>query len=252
MSRRKIPDQVVRVAILFVLAVAALLYARHRFTPPSFGKLGHYRADAIPQIAALPVRYAGADVCAECHTDEAGVKAKSFHKGLSCEVCHGAAKDHTEAPDEHKPAIPRERRDCLYCHEYLGSRPTGFPQIIEKAHNPLDPCLKCHNPHDPTPPHVPSTCAACHGLIYRTKAVSPHRTLECETCHKADPKHREIPRAHLPTKPADKAFCGGCHAKDAKSPTSIPRIDLASHGGRYLCWQCHYPHDPEAGRSASR
>jgi len=44
-SRRKIPDQVVRIAILFMLAVAALLYAQQRFTPPSFGRLGHYRAD---------------------------------------------------------------------------------------------------------------------------------------------------------------------------------------------------------------
>lgn len=252
MNWRRLPDQAVRVTILFALAVAALVVARQALTPPSFGKQGHYRADAIQEVAALPARHAGAEVCAECHVDEASTKAKSFHKGLSCEVCHGAAKDHSQAPDEHKPVIPRARRDCLYCHEYLSSRPTGFPQIIEKTHNPLDPCLKCHKPHDPTPPHVPSTCAACHGLIFRTKAVSPHRGLECETCHKTHPKHRENPRAFLPSKPAANAFCGGCHAQDAKSPKEIPRIDVASHAGRYLCWQCHYPHDPQAERSTAQ
>ena len=33
----------------------------------------------------------------------------------------------------------------------------------------------------------------------------------------------------------------------ADSPAEIPRVDLASHAGRDLCWQCHYPHFPEAG-----
>ena len=25
-----------------------------------------------------------------------------------------------------------------------------------------------------------------------------------------------------------------------------PHIDMTEHGGRYLCWQCHYPHYPES------
>ena len=29
-------------------------------------------------------------------------------------------------------------------------------------------------------------------------------------------------------------------------PFHQPRIDLATHNPRYLCWQCHYPHDPKA------
>lgn len=246
MQGRRIPDQVVRISILFALALAVLFTARAKLIPGSFGALGHYRADAVAKAAGLEVHYAGAETCGECHTDEAARKGKSFHRGVACEVCHGPGAAHAEKPDEQKPRIPKERADCLYCHEYLSSRPTGFPQVIERAHNPLDACTKCHDAHDPTPPVVPSTCAACHGQIARTKAVSPHRTLACETCHKADPRHNQTPRAHLPSKPAERAFCGGCHAKDAKSPREIPRIDLAGHGSRYPCWQCHYPHDPEA------
>jgi ribosomal protein S27AE len=92
---------------------------------------------------------------------------------------------------------------------------------------------------------VPSTCAACHGQIFRVKEISHHSTLECETCHAAPPKHSENPRLFLPKKPTTREFCGKCHARDATGAPEIPRIDLATHGGRYVCWQCHYPHFPE-------
>jgi ribosomal protein S27AE len=48
-----------------------------------------------------------------------------------------------------------------------------------------------------------------------------------------------------PQKPRTREFCGGCHDPDEPSPKEVPRIDLATHGGRNLCWQCHYPHYPE-------
>jgi hypothetical protein len=243
----KLPDQVLRLGILFVIAIAALVIARQRFVPESFGELGHYRADAIGEAAEQPIRFAGAEACADCHDDVVDVKGQSYHRGLSCEVCHGPGAAHVETAGEQSPVVPRERAACLYCHGYLPSRPTGFPQIIEKAHNPMEPCLGCHNPHDPTPPHVPESCSACHGQIARTKAVSPHRTLNCETCHTADERHRESPRSYLPSKPTRKEFCGTCHAPGATSPKSIPRVEIEAHGGRYLCWQCHYPHHPEAG-----
>jgi ribosomal protein S27AE len=40
--------------------------------------------------------------------------------------------------------------------------------------------------------------------------------------------------------------CGKCHAEGAKSAQEIPRVNMATHGEKYLCWQCHYPHQPEA------
>jgi len=242
----RVPDQVLRLGILFVIAIGVLVVARGRFVPKSFGELGHYRADAVGIAAERPIRYAGAEACGDCHTDVAEAKGKSYHRGVSCEVCHGPAAAHAEDPGAAQPVIPHSRGDCVHCHGYLPSRPTGFPQVIEASHNPMQPCMDCHNPHDPTPPHTPESCSACHGQIARTKAVSPHRVLECETCHRADTRHRENPRASLPTKPARREFCGGCHAPDASSPKNIPRVDIASHGGRYLCWQCHYPHYPEA------
>jgi ribosomal protein S27AE len=242
----RFPDQVVRLAILLVAALVAMVVVRGRLIPDSFGLTGHYRADAVTTIASRPIRYAGSQLCVECHDSEGEIKSGSYHRTLACEVCHGAAYAHANDPEAQTPRIPRERgAACLYCHEYLPSRPTGFPQIIERLHNPLEPCIGCHNAHDPTPPEVPESCAACHAQIARTKAVSHHGPLPCETCHEVAPEHREEPRAFLPRKPTDRAFCGRCHARGAQSPSNIPRVDFASHGARYLCWQCHYPHFPE-------
>jgi hypothetical protein len=242
----KFPDQVIRLAILLAVAVASLLVARSRFIPASFGLTGHYRADAVTAVASRPIRYAGSQLCVECHDYEGEIKNGSYHRTLACEVCHGAAYTHANDPEAQTPVIPRERgAACLYCHDYLPSRPTGFPQIVERLHNPLEPCIGCHDAHDPTPPEVPESCSACHTQIARTKSVSHHGTLACERCHEVVPQHREQPRAFLPKKPTSRELCGQCHARGAEAASGIPRVDFASHGERYLCWQCHYPHFPE-------
>jgi len=113
--------------------------------------------------------------------------------------------------------------------------------------------VECHEPHDPTPPDVPSSCAACHAGVARTKSVSHHALLDCQTCHEAPEEHRQDPRGFLAKKPTSRDFCGQCHDKGATPPDlealrgkRIPRIELATHGDRYVCWQCHYPHFPEA------
>jgi hypothetical protein len=130
------------------------------------------------------------------------------------------------------------------CHAYDRSRPTGFPQINPASHNPGLACISCHNPHDPVPPSVPQECSACHAQIARTKAVSRHARLACTECHEVSEQHMVSPRSALPGKPRTREFCGRCHASDTTA-TGAPQVDLASHGERYLCWQCHYPHLPE-------
>jgi hypothetical protein len=244
---RGLPDQVVRLAVLAVAGLGAFVILRESFIPETFGDLGHYRASAVADAASKEIRYAGSQACADCHEDQVKVKGRSDHRTLACEVCHGPAASHTQDPESLRPAVPRERGEaCLYCHDYLSSRPTGFPQIIESQHNPLDPCISCHDPHDPTPPQTPGSCSACHAQIARMKSISHHGRLECRTCHETPDEHSESPRAHLPGKPTERSFCGGCHAKDAKGPAAAPRVEMDSHGNSYLCWQCHYPHYPES------
>jgi hypothetical protein len=247
--KRRIPQQISRLLIVFALALIALIVLRRVMTPKTFGELGHYRAAAIDQVAALDVKYAGRGACAECHDDVAGKQGHARHQTLSCETCHGPAAEHIKTGGEVKPIVPRERTFCPRCHGYDSARPTGFPQIDPATHNPVKRCVTCHNPHDPTPPNVPSSCGACHGEIARLKAVSPHTELACTRCHETDDQHRDTPRLSRPTKPTSREFCGTCHGKDAKQPADLssepPHVDLATHGRNYLCWQCHYPHDPE-------
>ncbi len=246
MKAPKFPQQVISLAIIFAILLGGLIAARILLVPKSFGKYGHYRADAADEVASLDIKYAGYKACLECHDDIYVIKEKSNHRGLSCEVCHGAAAKHIEAPDEFVPDAPRGRGYCPLCHGYNPSRPTGFPQIITLQHNPGKPCMTCHNPHNPLLPHSPEECSACHREIASQKRVSHHSSLPCEKCHTVPARHTTDPRSALPKKPTTREFCGGCHDKNAASPKEIPRIELASHGGRYLCWECHYPHHPEA------
>ncbi|MBI4876576.1 MAG: hypothetical protein HY822_18215 [Acidobacteria bacterium] len=239
------PQQVVRLGLVFALLIAALLSARWFLVPKTFGQAGHYRAAAVDDVIATKVRYAWREACPMCHPDVAGKNQNGRHRAVACEVCHGAAQAHADAPEKH-PAIPRQRKFCAICHAYDAGRPTGFPQIDSAAHNPAKSCLSCHNPHAPETPRPPDSCGACHGLIARTHVVSNHASIACTQCHETPKQHRVEPLVNRPSKPATREFCGQCHASDAKSSKEIPRVDLAAHGERRVCWECHYPHFPEA------
>ncbi len=264
----RVPQQVTRLLVLFALFVVALVTARHFLVPATFGQIGHYRAAAIPQAAARPVKYAGREACADCHPDVIEAHDAGRHQFVGCETCHGPAAAHAANPTEVKPRLPRERDFCPRCHAYDPSRPTGFPQIDPASHNPGQGCVTCHVPHAPAPPTLPSSCAACHGEIARTKAASRHAAIPCTLCHQVPDAHKEAPRANPASKPTTREFCGQCHARAATAPSAAagvvtgtkppdtggrtldayanaPQINLSEHGRRFLCWQCHYPHSPE-------
>lgn len=240
------PQQINRLAILFGLLILSLVVARRFLVPKTFGKLGHYRAAAMDTIAATPVKYAGGEACSACHEEIAKARAAGRHHNVACEVCHGPAAAHVNAPTDVRLPAPKQRGYCPLCHGYDPGRPTGFPQIDPATHNPMRPCVSCHQPHAPETPRTPEECSACHASIARTHAVSNHALIPCTRCHETPKQHKLTPQLSLPTKPSSRAFCGGCHSRDATSPKEIPRVDVATHGEPYVCWQCHYPHFPEA------
>ncbi len=241
-SLPKVPDQIVRLGIVF-LVLAGSISAIWLMLPPSLKEKKLQRVEAVERERAREVKYAGAAACALCHGAQYAKKKAGYHRTLSCETCHGPAQAHTTNPVGMKPDVPRGRKFCPLCHAYNPSRPLGFPQINPVAHNPMKPCVTCHNPHDPRPPQTPQRCAACHGSIERNKAVSPHVLLECTACHATPDEHKLNPWSVSAAKPSNREFCGQCHSKASKVP-GPPKIDLASHGEKYLCWQCHYPHMP--------
>jgi hypothetical protein len=238
----RLPDPLVRILVLFLILVGVFISVRIA-VPSSIKDASMGVRMTMDREAARPVRFSGSTPCAECH-EEYKIKQAGYHKTLSCETCHGAAKAHVENPTEVKPVAPRKREFCAVCHHFDFSRPTGFPQINPVAHNPMKPCITCHNPHDPKPPSTPQECQGCHGEIARTKAVSPHALLECTTCHNVPAEHKVQPRMNQASIPGEREFCGKCHGKQS-AYAGTPKVDIATHGEKYLCWQCHYPHMPE-------
>jgi len=242
---QKIPEQIKRLSIVFFFLAAGVLLARAYLVPTELKESGIHRSKTIQTEISRKGSYSESEVCSECHDDKDTLKRSGFHKFLACETCHGPGAKHAEDPETTPPSAPRERDYCSLCHAYDASRPTGFPQINPLVHNPLKACISCHEPHDPKPTEVPRECSACHGGISRTMAISPHIQLDCTTCHEVPKNHKTTPRAAKPSKPESREFCGKCHAEgsDVKGP---PRVDMKTHGEKYLCWQCHYPHMPEA------
>ncbi|MBM4166113.1 MAG: hypothetical protein FJ218_04235 [Ignavibacteria bacterium] len=240
--KHKFPEAASRLLIVFAILIGGFIGIRVLLPDSVTDEDIHVQA-TIERETAKPMRYAGSAVCVECH-EQSETKKQGYHKNLSCETCHGTAKEHSENPTEIKPVAQKKREFCTHCHMYNPSRPTGFPQINPIVHNPQKPCIFCHNPHDPKPPSVPQECQACHAEIARTKAVSAHVLLECTTCHEVPNEHKVTPRMVKASIPAERSFCGKCHG-EGEEMKDVPKVDFASHGEKYLCWQCHYPHLPE-------
>ena len=144
------PPQLKTLLPLFAVFVVLFLVARHFLIPESFGKYGHYRANSLDEIAALPIHYAGKAVCIECHDTEAALLASDAHSVLSCEVCHGPNAKHADDPDYKQSIIKQGTREfCGRCHSLNPARKIEvINQIDIKEHHPEKTnCIDCHNPH---------------------------------------------------------------------------------------------------------
>lgn len=133
---------------LFVLAFIVFLVVRRYVVPPSFGQYGHYRANAITEMGARPVKFAGHQACETCHTDQADLKSKGKHAHVNCEACHGALAKHADDPSV-APAKLDTAVLCARCHTASAAKPKGFPQVDPADHSNGVPCETCHQPHSP-------------------------------------------------------------------------------------------------------
>jgi hypothetical protein len=133
-----------------VVFVGLFLVSRYFLIPESFGKYGHYRANSLDEIEALPVHYAGKAACIECHPTETEQLESDLHYDLSCEVCHGPGAQHANDPDHYQTLKkPGTREFCGQCHDLHPARNAEFVNQVDIMEHRLERnnCIDCHNPH---------------------------------------------------------------------------------------------------------
>lgn len=139
----------IRVALVFAAGFVLFFVVRGSVVPKSFGKYGHYRADALGEIMARPASFGGSDSCSTCHEDAFTQRKTGKHANLNCEACHGPLARHADDPASQKPAKLQAAVLCARCHEANSAKPKAFPQVVLKEHSPDGACDACHQPHHP-------------------------------------------------------------------------------------------------------
>ena len=207
------PKHIVRLILLFIGIGVIAVTARNYLIDKSFYKIGHYRADAVAEIARDKPKFQGTAYCESCHAPEFTAWSKSVHhnvdagKVVKCEVCHGPAggRDAEQGyihaatgpvhPTNLKLAVPTDTRAlCTACHEQITGRPLQQRQIVINDHAGTQQCTLCHNSHAPetfnealAAPVTPGvamvgksktgTCVGCHGAAGVSSASLPGPTL---------------------------------------------------------------------------
>lgn len=193
------PKHVARLVLLLVGLGVIAVAARNFLVDKSFYQYGHYRGDAVAEIARDRPKFQGVAYCQSCHAAQFAQWSGGVHdsadigKVVKCEVCHGpgggrdpergyvnAATGPTH-PDSFKLAVPTDTRTlCALCHERMPGRPAQQAQIAIEDHAATQQCTLCHNPHSPrtfvgslaAPEHPGDAaagkakakmCAGCHG-----------------------------------------------------------------------------------------
>lgn len=154
----------IRAGILALLVIIIFTVIRFITLPPSWGKYGHYRANAVAEEMAETSVYQGHQTCKICHNQKKGAYlgyedwSSGKHALVNCETCHGAGNKHIEKSSQKKETIEIDssKELCLKCHLQLADRPGSTetfpqPQIDLEKHMGKGglSCLKCHNPHHP-------------------------------------------------------------------------------------------------------
>jgi hypothetical protein len=91
-------EHLIRLALVMAFAAVAFIFVRAAVIPRSFGQYGHYRADAMAEIAARKLLLRDTRSARGCHTEVVDQKKLGKHTVVPCEACHGALSNHAEDP----------------------------------------------------------------------------------------------------------------------------------------------------------
>jgi len=139
-------------------------------------------AQAInPEFLAVRKQQGDKWECLVCHTSQYDRKTGQFsHEGVSCESCHGPARD--DHPDKEKMALPVTSEVCQPCHSIT------YGEWRVSAHGQKNiRCFDCHKMHEmkQRKDDPDQMCGTCHAeqLTDFTHATHHAQGLHCITCH---------------------------------------------------------------------
>jgi predicted CXXCH cytochrome family protein len=187
----------------------------------------------------------GADLCYLCH-DRTHFKRERLHGPVAVGKCSDCHVSHENGYPYHTTsALPKL---CLTCHTFAWGGREGLKEGFF-LHKPVaeGACPRCHDPHGGTRRYFllaepVELCLRCHnpqaygaGVVHGPLAVG-----DCLACH--DPHAAQAGRLLKTAFTAE--LCFRCHTQ--------PRVKCAAPPERKDCLTCHHPHQlTQQGRQAA-
>ena len=201
-------------------------------------------SNAFFRVSGPASRYAGAQVCAECHAAIHTTELRTAHAGAFTNAAFVAGGGQTNGA-------------CLVCHTVGYGLPTGF---VSKSKTPLLAGVQCESCHGPAAPHaanpddpiaVPrvelaaTVCGGCH-----TGSMQPTYD-EWLTSGHAEVVAEALDAMNSST--TDLNNCGRCHSESVRWSLlkGIP-LPVGDANVSLGCVTCHDPHQVTANPAQLR
>lgn len=224
------PKHIVRLLVLVTVVATVVFSAKHFLIPDSFYQYGHYRGNAVAEVASKIPKLQGSASCESCHkavyaewtagihrkaTRNNAVRGVVYKYGPGCEVCHtGPAGNH---PSREPMPLSIEDRVTTITHKHI-DHPANEPgrKLLLSPGDMRGLCLNCHEKLEARPREQKQIEVASHsGEEFCTKCHNPHSP---RIIYAALPQGR---RGDPQAGKAVAAACIGCHgaAGMSVSPT---------------------------------
>lgn len=192
------PRHIRRLLLVLIGFGIVAVAVRNLVVDRSFYEYGHYRGNAVAEIARDKPKFQGTAYCQSCHAAEYDTWAHGLHYSpdtariVKCEVCHGPGggrdpgQNYLHAatgpvhPGNLKLAVPADTTAlCTVCHEQIVGRPAEQRQIVSGEHAGGQQCSLCHDAHAPLRFKGALAAAAAGG----NPAAGQRKTAACAPCH---------------------------------------------------------------------